>query len=207
MEMFTYTRKKDHDGNTCIDRRVLGVNENCSIACECVISSQAGSEAEPRIDELSLYLEAAGGEKKRKVYGIGSQASQFYCGLASDAPAASSRPQPDQSTEEISALRARVDVQERQLAELRAHVMRMSGHHGVSTSSSDPPPAIDPHVSTALHQPLSFPLDPDIADDTLVTPADTTTHPADATTHPVDTHWIVQRTDIIDLILDLFSFL
>ncbi|KDP36297.1 hypothetical protein JCGZ_09804 [Jatropha curcas] len=62
----------------------------------------------------------------------------------------------------------------------------MSGQHGVGTSSSDPPPATDRHVSTALHQPLSSPLDPDTADDTLVTPADTTTHladtPADATT-------------------------
>ncbi|XP_037492660.1 uncharacterized protein LOC119369853 [Jatropha curcas] len=28
-----------------------------------------GSEAESRIDELALYLEAVGGEKKRKVYG------------------------------------------------------------------------------------------------------------------------------------------
>ncbi|KDP27134.1 hypothetical protein JCGZ_20948 [Jatropha curcas] len=57
--------------------------------------------------------------------------------------------------------------------------MRMSGQLGAGTSSSDPPPTIDRDVSTALHQPLPFSLDPDIADDTLVTPADTTTHPAD----------------------------
>ncbi|KDP31633.1 hypothetical protein JCGZ_14858 [Jatropha curcas] len=72
-----------------------------------------------------------------------------------------------------------VDEQERQLAELRAHVMRMSGQHGAETSSSDPPPATDRDVSTALHQPLWSPLDLDTADDTLVTPADTTTHLAD----------------------------
>ncbi|KDP30025.1 hypothetical protein JCGZ_18601 [Jatropha curcas] len=35
----------------------------------------------------------------------------------------------DYSAEEISALQARVDEQERQLVELKAHVMRMSGHH------------------------------------------------------------------------------
>ncbi|KDP24830.1 hypothetical protein JCGZ_25314 [Jatropha curcas] len=81
---------------------------------------------------------------------------------ASDALAASSQPQLDHSVEEISAFRACVDAQERQLAKLRAHVMRMS----------------------ALHQPLSSPFDPDTADNTLVTPVDTTTHLADT---PVDT--------------------
>ncbi|KDP35428.1 hypothetical protein JCGZ_10811 [Jatropha curcas] len=95
---------------------------------------------------------------------------------------------PVHSAEEISSLWAHVDEQERQLAELREHIMRMSGHHGASTSSSDPPLAIDPHVSTALHQPLSSPLDPDTVDDTLVTPADTTTHlAADTTINPGDT--------------------
>ncbi|KDP36469.1 hypothetical protein JCGZ_08599 [Jatropha curcas] len=78
MKVFTYTHTNDHDGSTFVDRHALGVN--------------AGSNAESRIDELALYLEVVGGEKKRKVYGIGSQASQFYCGsgLAFDASAASS---------------------------------------------------------------------------------------------------------------------
>ncbi|KDP39469.1 hypothetical protein JCGZ_05150 [Jatropha curcas] len=53
--------------------------------------------------------------------------------------------------------------------------MRMFGQHGVGTSSSDPTPATDQDVSTALHQPLPSPLDLDTTDDTLVTPADTTT--------------------------------
>ncbi|KDP29826.1 hypothetical protein JCGZ_19314 [Jatropha curcas] len=74
----------------------------------------------------------------------------------------------------------------RQLTELRAHVMQMSGQHGAATSSSDPLPALDRDVSTALHQPLSPPLDLDTVDDTLVTPTNTMTHPvdipADATT-------------------------
>ncbi|KDP27110.1 hypothetical protein JCGZ_22042 [Jatropha curcas] len=55
----------------------------------------------------------------------------------------------------------------------------MSGQHGAGTSSSDPPPATNQDVSTALHQPLPSPLDPDTAEDTLVTSVDTTTHPAD----------------------------
>ncbi|KDP36509.1 hypothetical protein JCGZ_09335 [Jatropha curcas] len=154
MEVFSYTHTKDHDGNTFVDRRVLGVNENYSTARERVISSQAGSEAESRIDELALYLEAVGGKKKTKVYGIGSQASQFYCGSgsASDASVASSRPQP---------------------------VKRKSSQHGAGTSSSDRPTATVRDVSTALHQPLPSSLDLDTTDDTLVTPTNTTTHPTD----------------------------
>ncbi|KDP43642.1 hypothetical protein JCGZ_22956 [Jatropha curcas] len=82
---------------TCWTSRVFTsftVTYCTSTARERVISSQAGSEAESRMDELALYLEAIWGEKKRKVYGIGSQASQFYCGLASasNASVASSRP-------------------------------------------------------------------------------------------------------------------
>ncbi|KDP44562.1 hypothetical protein JCGZ_22144 [Jatropha curcas] len=68
---------------------------------------------------------------------------------------ANSRPQPQHSAEEFTALRARVDEQERQLAELKAHVMQLS----------------------AQQQPLPSRLDPNTANDTLVTPADTTTHP------------------------------
>ncbi|XP_037496976.1 uncharacterized protein LOC119371257 [Jatropha curcas] len=98
------------------------------IAQDTIEPSQADeSEAESRIDEVALYLEAVGGEKKRKVYGVGSQASQFYCSSASHASAANARPQPKHSAEEFTALRARVDDQERQIAELRAHVMRLSG--------------------------------------------------------------------------------
>ncbi|KDP34721.1 hypothetical protein JCGZ_10926 [Jatropha curcas] len=74
-------------------------------------------------------------------------------------------------------LQARVDDQQRQIAELRAHVMRLSGEPGAGASSSDPAPATDRNVSTSQQQPLSSP-DPDAADDTLVTPLSTTTHPA-----------------------------
>ncbi|KDP35344.1 hypothetical protein JCGZ_10985 [Jatropha curcas] len=126
--------------------------ENYTTTHERLVSSQAKSEVESRIDEVTLYLEAVGGEKKRKAYGIGSQASQFYCGSASHAATASARPQPEHSAEEFTALRARVDEQERQLAELRAYVMRLSGQPGAGTSSSDPTPATDRNVSTSQQQ-------------------------------------------------------
>ncbi|KDP30527.1 hypothetical protein JCGZ_15236 [Jatropha curcas] len=102
-EKFTYTHTKDHDCHTFVDR------QNYSTARELLISSQAESKAESRIDELALHLEAVVGEKKRKAYGIGSQASQFYCVSASYASAASSGPHPDHSAKEITALRAHID--------------------------------------------------------------------------------------------------
>ncbi|KDP37527.1 hypothetical protein JCGZ_05966 [Jatropha curcas] len=81
IEVFTYTHTKDHDLNTFVDRRAVSVNENYTTARERIVTSQTDeSEAESRIDEVTLYLEAVGDEKKRKVYGIGSQASQFYYG-------------------------------------------------------------------------------------------------------------------------------
>ncbi|KDP46654.1 hypothetical protein JCGZ_10963 [Jatropha curcas] len=144
-----YTHTKDHDLNTFVDRCAVSVNENYTIARERLVSSQAESKVESTIDEIALYLEGIGGEKKRKVYGIGSQASQFYCGSASHASAGSAGPQSEHSAEEFTALRARVDDQQRQIAELRTHVMRLSGQSGAGTSSSDHAPATDRNVSTS----------------------------------------------------------
>ncbi|KDP34586.1 hypothetical protein JCGZ_12215 [Jatropha curcas] len=111
IEVFTYTHTKDYDLNMFIDRRA----ENYTTARERIVTSQTDeSEAESRIDKLSLYLEAVGGEKKRKVYGIGSQASQFCCGSTAHASTASSGPQPERSAEEFTELWARVDDQQRQ---------------------------------------------------------------------------------------------
>ncbi|KDP34343.1 hypothetical protein JCGZ_11226 [Jatropha curcas] len=153
--------------------------ENYTTARERIVTSQTDeSEAESRIDKLSLYLEAVGGEKKRKVYGIGSQASQFYTGSAAHASTASAAPQPEHTDSHYDDdIRAQLADQQRQIAELRAHVMRLSGEQGAGTSSSDPAPATDRHVSTSQQQPLSAP-DPDAADDTLVTPPGATSHPA-----------------------------
>ncbi|KDP29587.1 hypothetical protein JCGZ_19353 [Jatropha curcas] len=52
MDVLTFTYTKDHDG------------------------TQTGEQ--PTINELQLYLEVVGGEKKRKVYGIGLQSDIFY---------------------------------------------------------------------------------------------------------------------------------
>ncbi|KDP37506.1 hypothetical protein JCGZ_05945 [Jatropha curcas] len=119
--------------------------ENYTTARERIVTSQTDeSEAESRIDEVALYLEAVGGEKKRKVYGIGSQASQFYTGSAAHASTASAAPQPEHTNSHYDDdIWAQLADQQRQIAELRAHVMRLSGEHRAGTSSSDPAPATD----------------------------------------------------------------
>ncbi|KDP26261.1 hypothetical protein JCGZ_22433 [Jatropha curcas] len=104
--------------DTQADQHLLYRHLNYCTTHKRVVSSQARSKAKPKINELALYMDAAEGEKKRKVHGIGSQASQFYCSSASNAPAASSQPQPNHSTEEISALWARADAQRENLQSL-----------------------------------------------------------------------------------------
>ncbi|KDP34674.1 hypothetical protein JCGZ_11022 [Jatropha curcas] len=130
MEVFTFSHIKDYDGETFIDRNVMGIN--------------AGVAIKSTVDELVLYLQDAGGENKRNVYEIGSHVSQFYKSSINAPVSASSRLQPDPKAKEISALQARIDDQERQLAELRAHVMQMSRLNSAAAfsnplTSSDPP--------------------------------------------------------------------
>ncbi|KDP39827.1 hypothetical protein JCGZ_04237 [Jatropha curcas] len=105
------------------------------------------------------------------------------------------QPAQHHSPSTLNDIRAQLADQQRQIAELRAHVMRLSGEQGAGTSSSDPAPATDRHVSTSQQQPLPSP-DLDAVDDTLVTPPGATSHPAgtppgdptsgDPTSNPAD---------------------
>ncbi|KDP22700.1 hypothetical protein JCGZ_01924 [Jatropha curcas] len=88
----------------------------------------------------------------------------------------SAGPQLEHTDEHYTDLRAQLADQQRQIAELRAHVMRLSGEPSAGTSSSDPEPATYRNVSTSQQQPLPAP-DPDATDDTLVTPPGATSHP------------------------------
>ncbi|KDP43681.1 hypothetical protein JCGZ_24139 [Jatropha curcas] len=148
IEVFTYIHTKDHDLNTFVDRRAVSVNVSCR-----------GREEEEgiwhRVSGITVLLRLS---------------ISRFCSQRRTTTRA--------QCEEFTALRARVDEQERQIAELKAHVMWLSCQPGAGTSS-DPTPATDRNVSTSQRQPLPSP-DPDAADDTLVTLVDTTAHPAGA---------------------------
>ncbi|XP_037492936.1 uncharacterized protein LOC110010411 [Jatropha curcas] len=104
----------------------------------CYFSDRMKSEASQELQRVALYLEA--------LTLLQPEHSDSYCD---------------------DDIRAQLADQQRQIAELRAHVIRLSGEHRAGTSPSDPTPATDRHVSTSQQQPLSAP-DPDAADDTLV---------------------------------------
>ncbi|XP_037493958.1 verprolin-like [Jatropha curcas] len=118
---------------------------------------QPASNGQSSVDELALYLDLVGGQKKRKVYGIGSQASQFYCGSASNAASAPpSQPQPI--------------IVSRRLT---------------TATSFDPSTVTNLMVpSTTRHQTTSFIPPPNTVYDTtdmLVAPPDTVANPEDTT--------------------------
>ncbi|KDP24027.1 hypothetical protein JCGZ_26721 [Jatropha curcas] len=172
IEVFTYTHTKDHDLNTFVDRRA----ENYTTARERLVSSQTDeSEAESRIDEVALYLEAVGARRRERYTASGLRHHSFT--LAQQLTLLQPAQHRSHTAEEFTELRARIDDQQRQIAELKAHVMRLSGEPSAGTSSSDPTPATDQNVSTSQQQPLPSP-DPDAIDNTLVTPHGTIAHPA-----------------------------
>ncbi|XP_037497724.1 uncharacterized protein LOC119371508 [Jatropha curcas] len=164
IEVFTYTHTKDHDLNTFVDRRAVSVNKNYTVAREHLVSSQAESEAESRIDEVALYLEAVGGEK------------EACRGARRREP--STAPQPEHTDVPRSLLHyglmlmiSRDRLQNLECMSCGCPVSPMR------TSSFDPAPTTDRNVSTSQQQPLPSP-NPDVADDTFVTPPGTTAYPA-----------------------------
>ncbi|KDP31556.1 hypothetical protein JCGZ_15211 [Jatropha curcas] len=106
IEVVKYTHIKDHNLETFVGRHAISINAT--------------------VDELQLYWEAVGGKKKRKVYGIGSQAAHYNATLRLCLCECFTPAQPDYGEEEIYILRTRLNKQERQLANLIEHVMRMS---------------------------------------------------------------------------------
>ncbi|KDP42380.1 hypothetical protein JCGZ_02841 [Jatropha curcas] len=89
MEVFTFTHTKDHDGVTFIDRHA---------------------------ELIRLYLEAAGGEKKRKVYKIGSQPDIFYSYTHGVSASRATPVEPDARIEEIQDLWAQLQAQQQQIS-------------------------------------------------------------------------------------------
>ena len=70
-------------------------------------SSQAS-----RIDEAQLYFEAVGGEKKRRVYGLGSQTSVFFPNKTSANTSFTSAQQNQDLQDEMADLRRKLQERE-----------------------------------------------------------------------------------------------
>ena len=63
---------------------------------------------------MDIYLKAVGGEKKRRIYGLGRQASEYYqfsSGASSTAATGPSQAVPEDVRQEMAELRAQVQEQ------------------------------------------------------------------------------------------------
>ncbi|XP_057993081.1 uncharacterized protein LOC110642183 [Hevea brasiliensis] len=71
----THTRKGTSD---MVDSRAQSIKDAFLALKEQSSQPQEGCNDPPIVDEVALYYQVVGGEKKNRVYGIGSQASIFY---------------------------------------------------------------------------------------------------------------------------------
>ncbi|XP_057986053.1 uncharacterized protein LOC131170606 [Hevea brasiliensis] len=61
-----------------VDSRAQSIKDAFLALKEQSSQPQEGCSDPPIVDEVALYYQVVGGEKKNRVYGIGSQASIFY---------------------------------------------------------------------------------------------------------------------------------
>ncbi|KAH0655233.1 hypothetical protein KY285_030115 [Solanum tuberosum] len=71
-ELHLHVHTHGHDGKTFVDERARIVHERY----EEILREKIKSESD--IDQRDAYYQAAGGEKKRIIYGLGSQAKSYY---------------------------------------------------------------------------------------------------------------------------------
>ncbi|KAH0748817.1 hypothetical protein KY290_028049 [Solanum tuberosum] len=71
-ELHLHVHTHDHDGKSFVDERARIVHERY----EEILRDKIESESD--IDQRDAYYQAAGGEKKRRIYGLGTQAKSYY---------------------------------------------------------------------------------------------------------------------------------
>ncbi|XP_060177807.1 uncharacterized protein LOC132607741 [Lycium barbarum] len=103
-EVHLHVYTHDHDGESFVDERARAVHERYQEILR--LKSQSQSD----IDQCEVYYEAAGGTRKRRIYGLGSQAQSYYepnlcvnSGINASASAAPSTSQsaPTENMEEL----------------------------------------------------------------------------------------------------------
>ncbi|KAH0748560.1 hypothetical protein KY290_027792 [Solanum tuberosum] len=86
-ELHLHVHTHGHDGKSFVDERSRIVHETY----EEILQEKTASQSD--IDQSEAYYQAAGGEKKRRIYGLGSEAKNYYkhklCGSSSVRPSVS----------------------------------------------------------------------------------------------------------------------
>ncbi|XP_060188058.1 uncharacterized protein LOC132617140 isoform X3 [Lycium barbarum] len=71
-EVHLHVHTHDHDGESFVDERARDVHERYQE----ILREKSQSQSD--IDQCEAYYEAAGGTRKRRTYGLGSQAQSYY---------------------------------------------------------------------------------------------------------------------------------
>ncbi|KAH7650852.1 hypothetical protein IHE45_20G019500 [Dioscorea alata] len=112
-----------------MDTKLLSLRE----ATPQAISGSRNDNSQP-IDEVALYYEAVGGEKKRRVYGLGSQAS-YYCGGNTNASKSSASSFESQNQEELqnelATMKNKIEAQDKLIVDLKRTIEMLCNHIGM----------------------------------------------------------------------------
>ncbi|XP_039135788.1 uncharacterized protein LOC120273223 [Dioscorea cayenensis subsp. rotundata] len=111
------------------------------------ISGSRNDNSQP-IDEVALYYEAVGGETKRRVYGLGSQAS-YYCGGNTNASKSSTSSfesqNQDELQNELATMKKKIEAQDNLIVDLKRTIEMLCNHigmpplHGTQNASNNQP--------------------------------------------------------------------
>ncbi|KAG8661886.1 uncharacterized protein LOC110606300 isoform X4 [Manihot esculenta] len=119
----THTRKGTSD---LVDARAQSIKDAFLALKNHSSQPQEGCSEPPIVDEVMLYYQAVGGNKKRRVYGVGSQASTFYSqSFHTSFSSTTSRVQSEALRDELRQLHQTVDVLQQGNQKLRQSLAAM----------------------------------------------------------------------------------
>ncbi|XP_059306908.1 uncharacterized protein LOC132058422 [Lycium ferocissimum] len=104
-EVHLHVHTHDHDGESFVDERARAVHVK---RYQEILGEKSQSQSD--IDQCEAYYEAAGGTRKRRIYGLGSQAQSYYgpnlCinsgfNASTSAPPSTSQSAPTENMEEL----------------------------------------------------------------------------------------------------------
>ncbi|XP_043806327.1 uncharacterized protein LOC122721745 [Manihot esculenta] len=154
-ELFEATHKRKGT-EEFVDARSKAIYDKYVELKEAATHQQEGSNEPTPINEAQLYYEAVGGQKKSRVYGLGSQASAYFHEPAHCSASYTSAPPVDPPTiETMNRMQNKIDRLETEnsrittrLDELQTFMHRMMAQQGIGTSTQTsgptPPPAPSP---------------------------------------------------------------
>ncbi|XP_043815331.1 uncharacterized protein LOC110625725 [Manihot esculenta] len=110
-ELFEATHKKK-GSSEFVDARLKSIHDRFLTLKEQASQTDNDSSQASRVDEAQLYFEAVGGEKKRPLYGLGSQASVFFPNKTSANISFTSAQQNQDLQDEMADLRRKLQERE-----------------------------------------------------------------------------------------------